>query len=173
MLLRTSLAVAVLAFPFGTVYTTVACDVRALLNEGSHLMADQVVALEAHPEEDPSDMSARARSLGYYSEISRCDESHIRVRWRALVLWLIQNEQKSQLLGALDPDIRNLDSCVEPVGYRKGKKAYLAHLEEDSNDLNLLEHAAEFMVLKIGILPLICPLELNSPIDQIQILESL
>ena len=60
MLLRTSLAVAVLAFPFGTVYTAAACDVRALLNEGSHLMADQVVALEAHREEDPSDMSARA-----------------------------------------------------------------------------------------------------------------
>ena len=107
---------------------TFATDVLTLLSESANLSAEEVKALEAQLESDPLDMSTRTRLLGYFGDLSRYDEAPSRVRLRELGLWLIRNEPKSLLLGALDPHIRELDPYWDPVAYKEGKQAYLKHL---------------------------------------------
>ena len=120
-------------------------DARDLLKQGASLAAEEVTALEGQLEKDPLDMSARAKLLGYYGDFSRYREPIARSRSRAHVLWLIKNDPKSGLLAALSPPVREQPTFDDPEWYVDGKRAYLAHLEEEPNNLELLGLAAEFM----------------------------
>lgn len=120
-------------------------DARDLLKQGASLAAEEVTALEGRLEEDPLDMLARAQLLSYYGDMSRYREPIARSRSRALVLWLIQNEPESGLLAALSPQIKEPFPFDDPEWFVDGKRAYLAHLEEEPNNLTLLGLAADFL----------------------------
>ena len=121
-------------------------DAGKLLKQGANLTAEEVMMLESLLEMDPLDMSARAQLLGYYGEVSRYREPVARSRSRGLVLWLIKHRPKSSLLAALSPHIKEPEPFGgDPEWYVDGRQAYLAHLEEDPNDVALLGLAAGFL----------------------------
>lgn len=121
-------------------------DARELLKQGANLTAEEVMMLESLLEKDPLDMSARAQLLGYYGEVSHYREPVARSRSRGLVLWLIKHRPKSSLLAALSPHIKEPEPFGgDPEWYVDGRQAYLAHLEENPNDVALLGLAAGFL----------------------------
>ena len=119
--------------------------VKALLQEGSRLTADNVAALEAQLKDDPLDMSARTQLLGYYGKPLRLREPSSEARWRSLVLWLIHNDPKSEVLGTFPSPLQEFNRFLDPEKFIEGKQAFLAHLEKEPNDLTLLKHAIEFV----------------------------
>ena len=120
-------------------------EVRAVLQEGASLTADEAAALEAQLEDDPLDMSARTRLLGYYGKRLRQREPTSEARWRSLVLWLIHTEPKSAVLSAPPSPLLEFNRFLKPEEYVEGKRAFLAHLEKEPDDLTLLEHTADFV----------------------------
>ena len=123
-------------------------DIQSLLKEGASLTSAEVAALEAQLEDDPSNMLTRARLLGYYGDRTRYLDSSSRERRHALVLWLFQNAPNSILLSVLPPPTKEIDPYDNPEAYIGGKRAFLAHLENEPNDLTLLGHAAQFLGLQ-------------------------
>ncbi|MDE0109023.1 MAG: hypothetical protein OXJ37_21465 [Bryobacterales bacterium] len=144
MLRRVCLVAAKIACGWLLTGAAFAEDARDLLKQGASLAAEEVTALEGQLEKDPLDMSARAQLLGYYGDVSRYRQPVAKSRSRALVLWLIKNEPKSGLLAALSPHVRE-PPFDDPEWYVDGKRAYLAHLEEEPNNLALLGLAADFL----------------------------
>ena len=144
--------VLVLAFAGAVIWSVgdfaTAEDVHSLLKEGASLTSSQVAALEAQLENDPSNMFTRARLLGYYGDRTRYRDPPSMERRHALVLWLIQNAPNSILLSVLPPPTRELDPYDNPEAYIEGKRAFLAHLENEPNDLTLLGHAVQFLNLQ-------------------------
>ena len=151
MLRRTLLLSVAVAFGCAVTDFAIAYDVkavmkaRAVLEEGAQLTVDEVAAFEARLQADPLDMSARTRLLGYYGDIPRYREPSSQARLRSLVLWQIHNEPKSAVFSGLPTPVWQLDAYRDPDGYVEGKQAFLAHLEEEPNDLTLLDHTAEFL----------------------------
>ena len=119
--------------------------VKALLQEGFDLTAEKVAALEAQLKHDPLDMSARTRLLGYYGKRLRHRDPSAEARWRSLVLWLIHNEPKSEVLATVPSPLHEFNRSLVPEQFVEGKEAFLAHLEKEPNDLTLLRHAVDFV----------------------------
>ena len=148
MLRRILLLATVVACCFWLADFAIANDVRSLMKEGASLTVDEIAALEAQLADDPLDMSARIRLLGYHADRTRYREPSSMTRIRSLVLWLIHNEPKSNVLVALPAPVRALDAYENPEAYVEGKRAFLAHLEKEPNDLTLLEHTVQFLSLQ-------------------------
>jgi hypothetical protein len=122
-------------------------DVRTLLKEGAGLTVDQAAALEAQLAGDPLDMAARTRLLGYYKRQTRIREGSTNAydRLRSHVLWLIRNDPKCEVLGDHRSSLLlEFNRYLDPEKFSAGKRAFLAHLEKEPNDLTLLERAADF-----------------------------
>ena len=120
-------------------------DVRSLLKEGEGLTSAEVEALEAQLEDDPTDISARTRLLGYYGDRTRYREPASRARIAALVLWLIQHEPKSEILGTRPMSMWGVDAHENPDAYVEAKRTFLAYLEEEPNDPILLRYTTSLL----------------------------
>lgn len=109
---------------------------------GSDLASHEVSALEDQLELDPRDVPARARLLGYYSDLARYYDQSAQQRRREHILWLIEHAPESEILGAGELVV---DPCESPEGYVDGKRTWLRHIERDPGNLKLLAHAASFL----------------------------
>ena len=136
------------AFSLAVAGFATADDVHSLLKEGEGLTSAEVAALEAQLEEDPVDMSVRTRLLGYYGERTRYREPASSARMVPLLLWLIHNEPKSEILGARPMSMWGLDAYRNPDAYVGAKRALLAHLEEEPNDPTLLRYTTDLLGLQ-------------------------
>ena len=123
-------------------------DVRSLLKAGESLTSTEVVALEAQLADDPLDMSARTRLLGYYADRTRYREPSSRARTVSLLLWLIHNEPKSEILGSRPMSMWGLDANRNPDAYVEAKQVFLAHLEKEPNDLTLLGYTSDLLAMQ-------------------------
>ncbi len=123
-------------------------DVRSLLKAGESLTSLEVEALEAQLEDDPLDMSIRTRLLGYHGDRTRYREPSSRARIVSLLLWLIQNEPKSEIIGTRPMGIWGLDPSRNPEAYVEAKRAFLAHLEKAPNDLTLLGYTTDLLATR-------------------------
>ncbi len=148
MLRRTLVLAATVAWSCALTGLAFAAADRALLKEGASLPVDQAADLEAQLAGDPLDMAARTRLLGYYKRQTRIQEASSKAydRLRSHLLWLIQNEPKSEVL-AEDPPMLLLEfnRFLDPDKFFAGRSAFLAHLEKEPNDLTLLKRAADFV----------------------------
>ena len=147
MLRRISLLAAIIACCCGVIDLAIADIVRALLKEGASLTTDQAADLEARLGDDPQDMAARTRLLGFYGHQARRGgaSSVAYTSLRSHVLWLIHNEPKSEALTAPPSPLLEFNRVLDPEKYVEGKRAFLAHLENEPNDLTLLRHTADFV----------------------------
>ena len=109
---------------------------------GSDLAPHEVSALEDQLELDPRDVPARARLLGYYSDLARYYHQSAQQRRREHILWLIEHAPESEILGAGELEV---DPFESPEGYVEGKRTWLRHIERDPGNLKLLAHAASFL----------------------------
>ena len=123
-------------------------DVRSLLKAGESLTSAEVAALEAQLEDDPLDRSARTRLLGYYGDRTRYREPSSSARIVSLLLWLIHNEPKSEILGTRPMTIWGLDAHRNPDAYVEAKQVFLAHLEKEPNDLTLLVYTTDLLAMQ-------------------------
>ena len=142
-----NLTVAVGCSLFGADFAT-AEDVRSLLKAGESLTSVEVAALEAQLEDDPLDMSARTRLLGYYGDRTRYREPSSRARLASLLLWLIHNDPKSEILGSRPMSMWGLDANRNPDAFVEAKQVFLAHLEEEPNDLTLLGYTTDLLAIQ-------------------------
>ena len=99
-------------------------------------------------EGDPLDMAVRTRLLGYYHPQARIAEasSNAYDRLCSHVLWLIRNDPICDVLG--DPRwplLLEFNRYLDPEKFSAVKRAFLAHLEKEPNDLTLLERTADFV----------------------------
>lgn len=147
MLRRVLLSATMVACCCGLIDLAIAGNVRALLEEGASLTANQAVDLEARLGDDPMDMAARTRLLGYYGRQARMGgpSSEAYTSLRSHVLWLIHNEPKSDVLAEPPGLLLEFNRFLDPEKYVEGKRAFLEHLKNEPNDLTLLKHTADFV----------------------------
>ena len=145
---RVLLLVVVVVCGLGAVDSASVEGVKTLLQEGKELTPDKAAALEAQLEDDPSDLSARTRLLGYYGDRRRHREPSLEARWRSLVLWLIHNDPRSEVFATFPSPLQEFNRYLHPDEFVEGKQAFLAHLEKEPNDLTLLRHAVDFVTVR-------------------------
>ena len=143
-------------------------DVQALLEEGASLTSSEVATLEDQLEDDPLDMSVRARLLGYYTDSARYGEPTSERRAGSLMLWLIHNKPKSDVLNALSMSFFQHYVRRNPDAFVEAKRALLAHLEKEPDDLTLLDTTIEILgmadpTLAIGLLQRAKSLDSSNP----------
>ena len=145
MLRRVLILAVAVVFSLAVADFAAAEDVRSLLKEGEGLTSAEVEALEEQLQDDPTDMLARTRLLGYYGDQTRYREPAPRARLASLLLWLIHNEPKSEILGTRPMSMWGLDAYENPDAYVEAKRAFLAYLEEEPNDPTLLRYTTDLL----------------------------
>ena len=114
-------------------------DLSGQLKLGRSLTSEAVAALEKELAENPKDLFARARLVGYYCR--QYGNRSALARHSEHVIWFIKNAPESNLLNSYESTIRptfNVDAYVE------GRDEWSWHLEHDPNNLKVLRHAARF-----------------------------
>lgn len=148
MLRRVSILTFAVGCSLGVAHLATAEDGRSLLKAGESLTPAEVEALEAQLDDDPQDISARTRLLGFYGDRTRYREPASRARLASLLLWLIHNEPKSEILGTRPMSLWGLDAIRNPDAYVEAKRAFLAHLEREPNDLTLLVYTTDLLAIQ-------------------------
>ena len=120
-------------------------DVDALLKEGARLTSSEIATLEAQLEDDPLDISVRTRLLGHYTDSTRYGEPTSERRASSLMLWLIHNQPKSDVLSALSMSFFHRYAQRNPDALVEAKRALLVHLEKEPDDLTLLDTTIDIL----------------------------
>jgi hypothetical protein len=118
-------------------------DVYALAMSGRNLRPAQVHELEAAIDKNPTDLSVRAKLLGYYFT-SRITDETAKTEARKHVLWIIQNQPASELAGT---PYCQLDAIIDPDGYSSAKQLWSDQIRAHKDDTAILGHAARFFFL--------------------------
>lgn len=113
-------------------------DLREERLKGADLSAAEAAALEQQLLENPQDLVARARLVGYYQARRRTGaKEHSRH-----VLWFIRNLPESDLLAGV-----RITPFFDPEGYTEGRKEWLRLMEAESGNALLLRNAARYFTV--------------------------
>ena len=113
-------------------------DLREERLKGADLSAAEAAALERQLLENPQDLVARARLVGYYQASRRTGaKEHSRH-----VLWFIQNLPESDLLAGA-----RITPFLDPEGYTEGREEWLRLIEAESDNALLLRNAARYFTV--------------------------
>lgn len=113
-----------------------------LTMEGRKLTAKQAQKLEADLKDEPNDLAARTKLLGYYM-MSRFQSSKARTARQEHVLWIIEHRPDSEIAGSE----ARLDPVMEPEAYGKARLLWLNHVKADGPNTAILGNAAGFFLL--------------------------
>jgi hypothetical protein len=114
-------------------------DTRRHALSGREMSDDEVSLLERSLDEQPGNMDARLRLLGYYTKRLFDDPGAKRNRSRH-VLWILENEPEAAIV--LTPFAR-LE--LDETAYEEGKRILLTNLSQRRATRELLQNAAYFM----------------------------
>ncbi len=106
------------------------------------LAPDQVTALEQKLTADPKDSMARQQLVTHYTR-DQFRSTEARQARQRHILWLIENQPKVQLRG---PDF-SLNPALDGPAYEEGKQLWLKQVQGAPNDVDLLERAANYLLL--------------------------
>src|SRR5262249_39642292 len=109
---------------------------------GQNLSAEQVSDLEAALTKTPDDLDARTKLLGYY--MFRSTNSEAKIVDRKHVLWIIENHPEAPITGT---PFCQIDAILDPDGFREAKQLWEDQIKAQSNDVNVIGHAAQFFLL--------------------------
>lgn len=121
-----------------------------LVREGRTLSQESAKKLEETVKSDPSDLSARARLLGYYFFTSLPSAGRVPTLQarRRHILWIIQNRPDADIGGfpeaTLDPTGHPL---ADKEGYNRARQLWLQQVETYKGNSSVLGHAAKFLQL--------------------------
>lgn len=113
-----------------------------LIFAGNDLSAEEAQALETSLVNNPDDVAARIKLLGYYFMRHRTSPQEAEKR-RVHVLWLIENKPAAEITGS--PHAR-IDSFSDPEGYIQARDLW-GQQADDSDDPDILGSAASFFTL--------------------------
>ena len=119
-------------------------DATALAMRGMKMTSEEALELEKKLEQDPDDINARTKLLGYYFQKKYSDKSALAAQ-EAIVLWLVKNKPRAEVLRG---SFARLDAVLNPDAYQEAKKEWLAHLKEHPADLEILEMSAAFFLVQ-------------------------
>ena len=143
MPIRFFLATAALLAASGLCSSAFTQDLRSHVRAGSEVTPEQAESLEAELVENPEDLVVRAQLVGYhFLRQFRDDEAHD--KHRKHVLWLIENAPEANALAGPEGTINHI---LDPDGHVEAKDAWSWHLENNPNNLEILNHAANFFRL--------------------------
>ena len=113
-------------------------DLREEQLKGSDLTAVEAVALEQQLAENPQNLVARARLVGYYDAQPRsASKEHSRH-----VLWFIRNIPESEVLQGA-----RIAPFFDPEGYAAGKQAWIRLMDDEPDNVSLLRNASRFFTV--------------------------
>jgi hypothetical protein len=118
--------------------------------DGARLSAYEALLLEQRLTANPSDLTDRARLLGYYFSASLKVSGPVATREarRRHILWLIENRPDTDLAGlseaTIDPAGHEL---ADRPGYDKARVLWLEQVRKRPADAAVLRHAAKFFTL--------------------------
>jgi tetratricopeptide (TPR) repeat protein len=118
-------------------------EARGLAMSGRKLTDQDAEALEKQLVDQPNDVGARTKLLGYYFG-KQFQNRPAREAKQKHVLWLIENAPASEVLGMPEG---SLDAILDPDAYSQGKKAWLDQLKKEPANLKLLDHSAAFFLI--------------------------
>ncbi len=112
-------------------------DTHSLALAGGELTTEAVAALEQQIEQNPDDVTARTKLLGYYFAKPPGEAR------RTHALWFIRNKPEHEI-NALP--YAGLDAREDAEAYSQGKSAWIGHLTREPDNLKLLEHSARYFL---------------------------
>jgi len=117
-----------------------------LVHQGAKLGVGAAQELEAAVENNPEDLSARAKLVGYYFyQWMQPGEAAAKAARRRHILWLIENHPDVQLTGLSEAVIdRSGNSLADEEGYEQARKLWLAHLDSPKTGAQALGNLAKF-----------------------------
>lgn len=113
-------------------------DAHSLAMAGGELTTEEADDLEKQIEQNPDDVTARTKLLGYY--FAQSDSAAAR---RKHVLWFIRNKPEHEILGF---PYGGLAADTDQEAYAEGRKAWVGHLEREPGNLKLLEYSARYFL---------------------------
>lgn len=114
-------------------------DLREQAREGASLAPTEAAALERQLAENPQDLGARARLLGYHAARPRADQG----RHTGHLLWFVRNLPESEVL---DSPPATIIPVFNPDGYIEVKRAWQQLVRAESENVVILRHAAGFLM---------------------------
>ncbi|HBL47086.1 MAG TPA: RNA polymerase subunit sigma-24 [Planctomycetaceae bacterium] len=120
-----------------------AADETILAIEGRRMTAEQAAVVEKQVKENPKDSEARVKLLGYYFTKQFADAAARKAK-QENVLWLIENEPQSKIMGS---PFGQMDAILDGEAYTRGKQAWEKQLKAQPDNLKLLDHAANYLML--------------------------
>ncbi len=118
-------------------------DAYSLTRLGSQMQSDEIAAVEEQVTQNPSDIEARVKLLGFYFLNGRQNAEFKAARVRHIE-WLIENAPESKVLGL---PYGQLNKILESEGYDRAKQAWLKVIEDSPKNLKRLRNAANFFLL--------------------------
>lgn len=125
------------ALATGVVAAAPAQDLGREATQGRSLSAAQAATLEARLLDNPQDLRARARLVGYYHASRHADPR----RHTEHVLWFIRNAPESEVLGSRPARISPM---FDAEGYLEAKRAWQRLARDEPDNVAILRHAAGF-----------------------------
>lgn len=110
---------------------------------GGKLSSAEKATLEEAVTNNPSDVEARTKLLGFYFTQGRQDPEVTSAKTRHIE-WLIEHAPESEVLGL---PYSQLNLVLEPAGYAQCKQAWLTALQKSPENLAAIANAAQFFLL--------------------------
>ena len=120
------------------------------VREGARLSADEALTLEQRLKANQSDLTDRARLLGYYfSGALRTTGPAATIEARRRhILWLIENRPEADLAGLSEATIDPAGHALaDRASYEQARSAWLEQVRRRPSDAAVLRHAAKFFTL--------------------------
>ena len=115
---------------------------RAPSGPGSGLSPEQAQALEDKIKTNPEDTAARTQLLDHYSRL-QFRSAEARQARQGHILWMIDHHPESDVRG---PSM-SLDPRFDGAAYEEGKKLWLKQVQVHPENLSILDHAANYLLL--------------------------
>ena len=145
--LRYTLFLGLLSLALGTAVPSALAgqdaDTYRLTMAGRSLSPEAARALELQVQASPADIDARSKLLGYYLFRAHTSEE-ARAARQQHILWLIRNRPDAAIL---DTPFAHLDSVQDGSAYEEAKEAWLAQVEREPKNPEILGRAADYLLL--------------------------
>lgn len=120
------------------------------VREGARLSADEALMLEQRLKANQSDLTDRARLLGYYfsGALRTAGPAATIEARRRHILWLIENRPEADLAGLSEATIDPAGHALaDRASYEQTRSAWLEQIRRRPSDTAVLRHAAKFFTL--------------------------
>lgn len=118
-------------------------DTHSLMIAGRNLSAEAARELELQLKSSPNDVDSRSKLLAHYFLLAHSSEEAKAARQQH-ILWLIRNRPDAPIL---DTPYTSLDPIEDSSAYAEAREAWLAQVDREPKNPEILGRAAGYMLL--------------------------